>query len=440
MAWLDEAMADAPRAIEAERAVLWAVINYDDLRGAADDLTPEDFYADSHRELFAAIRKLWSEGETVDPVTISAAMGEEAWERAGRFAFLASMEAPLTVDFPAWVRAVQEAATRRVAIVAGVQLVRFARENSAALPETLDRHLKRIDEARSRVGVVGGFLSTGETADEADPLAPAVDRGEAAHFGLPGLDAADLLFPGTVTTLAARPGHGKTAFALQSAAASAVDHGQATAYLSLEMDRRELFQRILSARAAVNYTAIRRRQIPASEMGKCRLEMRELRGAPLYTDDRPAARVEDFGAALRKLHRAQPTLRLAVVDYLGLIELPRSSDPHNARIGAVTRELVRLARELHLAILLLVQLGRRNEQDKRPPLLTDLADSDVIGRDSYAVLAIDRRTNDEGVVDQEGHIAVLKHRGGLQGQRFKVRFQGQYQRFIELSDREEPPW
>lgn len=320
MAWLDEALADPPRATEAERAVLWALLNYDDLRSAADDLTPDDFYGESNRELFGAIRKLWAQGETVDQVTISAAMGPSAWERAGRYEFLAGFDAPLVVDFPAWVRAVQEAATRRTAIVAGLQLVRFARESSGALAETLDSHLKRIDEARSRVGVVGGFLSTGETADAADPLGPAVERGEPAHFGLPGLDAADLLFPGTVTTLAARPGHGKTAFALQAAAASAIDHGQATAYLSLEMDRSELFQRILSARAAVNYTAIRRRQIPGSEMGKCRMEMRELRAAPLYTDDRPAAKVEDFGAALRKLHRAQPNLRLAVVDYLGLIE------------------------------------------------------------------------------------------------------------------------
>jgi replicative DNA helicase len=288
------------------------------------------------------------------------------------------------------------------------------------LSEVLDIEWQNIEKRSEHRGEVTG-IPTGLTELDAK---------------LAGLQKTDLLI------LAARPGMGKTALALNIAQHAAVQHGTGVGFFSLEMSRGQLATRMLVSEARVKSDNVRRGFL-STEFDWPRLETASetLFHAPLWIDDSPGLSITQVRAKARRLKREHPEVELIVVDYLQLMRGTKAGESREQEISGISRGLKALAKELNVAVLALSQLNRGVESrtDKRP-LPSDLRESGAIEQDADVIMFIyrDEQYNPETTEKGIAEIIVAKQRNGETGTA-RVSWQGQYTRFENLARRDDFP-
>jgi replicative DNA helicase len=276
-------------------------------------------------------------------------------------------------------------------------------------------HLRAAQEAGAPV-VVRNLAAVADAA--AAGLESDGARGVPGPF--PGWDRiAGALAPGELAVLAARPGHGKTALALQHASACC-RAGRRCVVFSLEMTGEELCGRL--ARQALGATAGRR------ELASwIRTDLRNTKHLAIY-DGASGATLGQIEARSR-LHAAHPTgVGLIVVDYLQLIAPPPDTrrDNRERQVATISRALKILAGELRVPVLLLAQLNRESEREERRPRLTDLRESGAIEQDADAVWFLHPDTSGPQQSDADRvpvHLIQAKRRGGPAGISAPLMFQ-----------------
>ena len=247
-----------------------------------------------------------------------------------------------------------------------------------------------------------------------------------------GLNRSDLII------LAARPGMGKTSFALNIARNVACQSKKTVAFFSLEMSREQLASRLLSSEALVSGTKLRTGKLDNSDWGRLIPASDVLKNADLYLDDTSTITITEMKARLRRLKQVD----LVVIDYLQLMASGRRIDNRVQEISAITRNLKIMAKELNVPIITLSQLSRASEQrtgDHRPQL-SDLRDSGSIEQDADIVLFLYR----EGYYDREngdnpapqadmnsGECIVAKNRHG-ETSTVNLHWQGEFMRFTGM--------
>ena len=217
--------------------------------------------------------------------------------------------------------------------------------------------------------------------------------------------------------MGARPGMGKTAFALGVAANVAMKQKVPVLLFSLEMSRKELVQRLLSSEAQIDSTRMRNGKLLERDWEKISHAIGRLADAPIYIDDNPNVNVMDIRAKSRRL-KAREGLGLVVVDYLQLMSGRMGAESRQVEVSEISRGLKILARELDVPVLALSQLSRNLEMraDKRPAL-SDLRESGSLEQDADVVLFIYRdevykaESSDRGTAE----LIVAKHRSGPTG-------------------------
>jgi replicative DNA helicase len=228
---------------------------------------------------------------------------------------------------------------------------------------------------------------------------------------LSGLHASNLVIVG------ARPGMGKTAFALGVAANVAMKQKVPVLLFSLEMSRKELVQRLLSSEAQIDSTRMRNGKLLERDWEKISHAIGRLADAPIYIDDNPNVNVMDIRAKSRRL-KAREGLGLVVVDYLQLMSGRMGAESRQVEVSEISRGLKILARELDVPVLALSQLSRNLEMraDKRPAL-SDLRESGSLEQDADVVLFIyrDEVYNSESSDRGTAELIVAKHRSGPTG-------------------------
>ena len=225
---------------------------------------------------------------------------------------------------------------------------------------------------------------------------------------------------GQLVIIGARPGMGKTAFALALALRAAVHKAKRVLFFSLEMSVEELSERAVAAGAKVDLYRLQSGELDGVELGHVDRAIGELRDADLILNADPTVRVGDIRlAALRE--RARGGIGLVVVDYLQLMSgaaKARSAENRQAEVAEISRSLKLLARELEVPIIALSQLSRNLESrhDKRPQL-SDLRESGALEQDADLVLFLyrdelyDENSPSKGLVE----VIVAKHRNGPTG-------------------------
>ena len=190
--------------------------------------------------------------------------------------------------------------------------------------------------------------------------------------------------------LAARPSMGKTALATNIADHVAVEAQGCVLFVSLEMARLELAQRMLCARGEINGKKFRGNYLSGEDRDRLLEASAKLSKAPLYIDDTPSRTVTEIAAAARRLKRRQ-NLALIVIDYLQLIEPDNPKDPRQEQVAKIARRLKGLARELSVPLLCLAQLNRQAEATKdNRPRLSHLRESGAIEQDADVVMFVHR--------------------------------------------------
>lgn len=366
----------------------------------AELVTPDDF-SPKGRRILEAIRDGLAAGAVVDEITISAtdqALGREASDiTANAVGVAANLATYAAVLAKAGEQKRLRGAGQRIA-----QAETFE-EAQSLLASVRPRLQARLKSAKDGLGEMVDALQRRFSADGALSGTPT---------GLLSLDELTSGWqPGNLVILAARPGMGKTAMALQAAMASG-----GALFVSLEMTAGELMERAVANAGRLPHRWMRfPKDAPDEAMTRITEASRIVSALPLQIDDSATLTGEAICARVRQAHMANP-LKLVIVDHLGLVSREGKHDP--SELGAITSQLKRLAKETETTVLLLCQLNRglESRNDKRP-VLADLRDSGRIEEDADVVIVLYRDEYYDEASQLKGYMELIlrKNRSGELG-------------------------
>jgi replicative DNA helicase len=431
-----------PHSIQAEESLLGAMLlSRDAIAVAVEVVSADDFYKPAHGHVYDAILSLYERGEPADPVTVADELRRgDLLEAIGGPAALVSLQAntPATSNAARYARIVEEhALLRRLIGVAGE-----IAEMGYSVPEDIEQV---VDDAESLVFAVAQRRTVDTLRPIRDLLEDSLDRLE-EMFGrgesITGVPTGYLdlderlagLQPSNLVVVGARPGMGKTSFALGILAHAAMEASVPVLFFSLEMSHPEISQRLLSAEARVDATRLRNGRLQESDWPKITHAIGRLAEAPIFVDDNPNISVMDIRAKARRM-KSRDGLGLIVVDYLQLMTGRSRAENRQVEISEISRNLKVLARELSVPVVALSQLSRNleNRTDKRP-VLADLRESGAIEQDADVVLFIyrDELYNSESADRGTAEIILAKHRNGPTG-KTQLAFLDHYTRFANMA-------
>ena len=412
-----------PQNLEAEESLLGAMLlSKEAIATAVETVAATDFYKPAHAHLFEAIVTLYGAGEPVDPITVA-----EALHRAGVLDGVGGKNAILRIQTgtPAasnaafYARIVAEHALLRRLVAVGSEIAELGYTLPDDVSEVLDRAEGLVFDVANRrqtTSLRGIHSTLQDSLAHLEALFESDGRTTGVPSGYRDLDEVLLGWqPSNLIVVAARPGQGKTAFALGAATHAAVREQRPVIFFSMEMGYLELTQRILASEAGINSRLLRTGRIPEADWTKISSTVGRLAEAPLFIDDNPHLTVMDMRAKCRRLKSQHGDLGLVVVDYLQLMSTPRKAENRQVEVSELSRGLKVLARDLDVPVIALSQLNRSLEyrQDKRP-MLADLRESGALEQDADVVAFIYRDdayhpdSSDKGVAE----IIVAKHRNG----------------------------
>jgi replicative DNA helicase len=409
-----------PHNLEAEQSVLGAILLDSDVLDELEGLlpSPEAFYAEAHRKIYAAMQTLRSQGKPVDLVTLAEELSRRGeLEALGGVSYLVQLsEATPTAAYAEhYARIVAEKWTLRKLIQAAGEAMRLAYEEAGSLDEILDTAGKKIlevaltqteTEARSIRELVH------ETFEHIEALFQNKGEVSGVRTGFKELDQLiGTLAPGSLNIIAARPAMGKTAFALTIAQHAALKEGIGVGIYSLEMPASQLTLRLMCSEARIDMNRVRLGQLTDRDFSRLVDVAGRLSEAPIYIDDTPDLTLMELRARARRL-RSQYEVGLLIIDYLQLMSGPgagKQGENRQQEIAAISRGLKALARELNVPVIALSQLSRAVEaRPNKRPMLSDLRESGCLAGDTLVQLADGSRKPIRDLVGRSGfHVLAL---------------------------------
>lgn len=446
-----------PHSDEAERAVLGGIfLNADTLPDAQEYVTADDFYKKAHRLLFQAMTDLQDNGTAIDTVTVSDYLdNHNNLDDIGGVGYITDLVAatPIASNVVYYAKIVQQKSTLRKLISTAQNIASRSyteQDDVEGLVEDAERQIMDVSENRNQAG----FKQIKDVLNQAMAQIDQLYQNDQAITGLPtGFRDLDKITTGLhedeMIILAARPAVGKTAFALNIAQNVGTKTDKSVAIFSLEMGAEQLVNRMLCSEGSIDANHLRTGQLNEEEWQNLIIAMGSLSKAKIYMDDTPGIRMAEIRAKCRRLAREQGDLGLIIIDYLQLIE-GSGQENRQQEVSAVSRQLKKLAKELHVPVVALSQLSRGVEQrqDKRP-VLSDIRESGSIEQDADIVAFLyrddyyrdaegdedddDQGGNDDGD-DNVGEVEVIieKNRSGPRGT-VKLLFVKSYNKFTNIA-------
>lgn len=389
-----------PHNKQAEEAVLGsAILSADCIPDLINSLAKEDFYFPQNQTIFAAIYDLYKERKPVDLVTLSDRLSLDGnLLDVGGYEYLTYLAdaTPLLRNYSYYVDIVLEKSKLRRIILDLNDMIAASYADTNNVDEIIDLVAKKLYDIRENQDS-SGFAKLGpvlsERINDLDEAAKG-KKDDMIHSGYPSIDdTLGGLKKGALIIVAARPGMGKTALALNIAHKAAMVYRVPTAIFSLEMSKEELANRFLSSHLSIDSRRIGSAKLTKEDWDKITNNFKELFEAPIYIDDRSGVSPVEMLAKGRQLQlSSRQGLGLIVVDYLQLMSGDRNRlESRQQEISDISRQLKLMARELNVPVIAISQLSRACESrnDKRP-ILSDLRDSGAIEQDADVVMFLYR--------------------------------------------------
>ena len=437
-----------PYSVEAEQAVLGSVIiDPKFLTDIATSMKTEYFYIPQHREIYAAMASMYELSQTIDFVSLLEKLKTDGvYDEAGGKAYLTELvqRVPSSANVLTYVAIIRERYYARALMTAAQGIIKDINENELDSGKLLDSAEQRIYEIRQGRDITGlthiKSVIENETYDRLSKMNDPETRDD--YVGIPcGIGELDKMITGLnksdLIILGARPGMGKTSFALNIVRNVAVNTGKTVCFFSLEMTRDQLAQRMLSSEAGIKSEKLRTGELDDDEWTRLAQAGEALSKANIYFDESSNITVPEMKAKLRRMNKVD----LVVIDYLGLMHSPRNIDNRVQEISEITRNLKIMAKDLKVPIIACAQLSRGTEGKGKShrPALSDLRDSGSIEQDADIVLFLYRdayydgeKGEDEDRSDQsKAECIVAKNRHGGVGT-VDLHWDGQYTRFTSV--------
>ncbi|WP_137601260.1 replicative DNA helicase [Paucilactobacillus nenjiangensis] len=444
-----------PQNIEAEKAVLGAVfLSNDALVESMEYLTADDFFKRAHQIIFEKMVDLNDRDKPIDVLTI-----REELEKAnqvddiGGVSYIVELAetVPTAANVVYYAKIVQEKSVLRKLIKTATTIVTrsyVGEEEVSDLLDEAERSIMNVSEATNKEGFKNIRDVLSDNLKELNRLATDDSEVTGLSTGFTELDKMTTgLHDDELIILAARPAVGKTAFALNIAQNVGTQNDTPVAIFSLEMSAQSLVSRMLCAEGSIDANHFRTGNLTPQEWDNLMVAMGSLSKTKIFLDDTAGIKVAEIRAKCRRLAKEQGGIGLIVIDYLQLIE-GTNHENRQQEVSDISRQLKKLAKELHVPVIALSQLSRGVEQrqDKRP-VLSDIRESGSIEQDADIVGFLyredyyerdndaedsnqDPRDNDENVGEVE--VIIEKNRSGARGT-VRLLFVKSYNKFSSIA-------
>ena len=423
-----------PHDIEAEMAVLGAMLKSQDARAdVISVLNPDDFYLNEHKEIYKTMIEMDQKSIGVDITTVySTLKTRKTAEMVGGISYLSRLmdEAIVISNAKYYAEIVANKSKMRQLIIESEKIRESAYSDELPPEDILDRAEQRILEIshksqRSSYRDINDVLFDNiKEIQELERQGGEIKGIETGYRDvdriLGGFQKTDLII------LAARPGVGKTAFAL-NIAEHAATIGHKVIVFSLEMSDTQLGQRLLSMTSSVPLENIRKGEVTVDEWESISAAQDSFFGTNLVIDETSSITPVEMKNKCRRFAQERGGLDLVIIDYLQLMSMGGYRiEQREKEIAAITRSIKIMAKELGCAVILLSQLSRGPEQrgGDHMPKLSDLRDSGAIEQDADIVIFLKREDyyqNDEERAEVDAStgltcvVNIAKHRSGPVG-------------------------
>lgn len=431
-----------PASIEAEQSVIGAIL----LRPSVFDqvmdiISVQDFYRQSHRQIYQAMLDLYIRQEPIDFRLLVELLRERGQlEEVGGSGFLLGLSEHVGIAINAdhYARIVRDKATLRRLIECSQEIAGACLSPQEDINELLDWTESRFFEVTDQQNT-SQIMSVGDIGrDDLEKMEEVFYQDKETHglhTGFQDLDRLTVgLHPGEETILAARPGMGKTSLALNISWNVGHKKKEPVVIFSLEMPREQLVRRMISSAAQIDGEKLRRCRLSPEEWSLRNEIQADLNEAPIFIDDKPAISALEIRAKCRRL-KSRHGLSLVIIDYLQLMREPHKSRSRDEAVSQNAYSIKALAKELSVPILVCCQVNREIDKEKRKKYrLSDLRESGAVEQAADNIWFLWR---DEGAVVAD--LTLGKQRNGPVGS-LQLRYWPEFCRFDNFAAVDSAHW
>ena len=415
-----------PNNIDAEKALIGSMFwSKSSLQKGCEDIEKEYFYLDSNAKIFEVIKDLYSRHDPVDVNTVTTELiDKKILNQVGGVEYLSevinSVATGANIEY--YINTVIEKYTLRKLIETATAIEKKANEDEVDVSEAVELAEKEIlNVSRTRRTTEFRKIQDvlAKTQEDIEMLVKNKGRITGLTTGLRDLDAVtEGLHETQLIIIAARPAVGKTAFALNIAAAAAKSTKKNIAIFSLEMPAEQLVLRMISSLGQIDNKKLQTGRLENEDYRRINEAMSQLADTNIYFHDGTATTANEIQAKCRRLSTQGEGLGLVVIDYLQLIDSSgKYQGARQQEISEISRKLKTMALELNVPVIALSQLSRNVEKrEDKKPVLSDLRESGAIEQDADIVAALHAPDVEIPITDDSIpapiQLIILKHRNG----------------------------
>lgn len=416
-----------PQNKEAEMSVLGvAFLNNNEVSKIVEEVTSDMFFDERNRYIFNAIKSLHESKTPIDVTTLRNELDKDKKFNAVGLDYITdvidSVVTSANLDF--YIKIIKDYAIRRNLIETASDIITttYDEEDVNSLLDNAEKNILNVVRARS----VGDFVPISEILRRAQAKLEELAKNKRSitgiETGFPDFDKITTgLQGGEMIILAARPGMGKTALALNMAAYAAIHTKKAVAIFNLEMSAEMLINRMISSIGQIDAYKLQTGNMQEKDWKRYNEALSQLADTNIYIEDNAGVTAQEIRAKCRRLANSEDGLGLVVIDYLQLVSSgSKRVESRQVEVSEISRSLKTMALELGVPVIALSQLSRSAEKrESNQPMLADLRESGSLEQDADMVLFINRKDYYEKTKDFNQKIVpaeliIAKHRkGGL---------------------------
>ena len=413
---------EIPHNIDAEQSVLGAMfLTKKALQKALELLDGSEFYSDNHSKIFECMKNLEAKGSIVDITTVADELNNRNWlKQVGDIEYLTEIieSVPSAAGIDEYIKIVEDKAILRKLIDEATSIITDSYNTSNNISEVIEEAEKKIFEVSKSLRSTE-FKSIQDVLYKTQSDIEKLSENKGDITGIPtGYYELDKLtsgfHPHELIIVAARPGMGKTAVALNFVTNIAINSKKTVALFNMEMGAEQLVTRMLSSVGQIEGSKLKTGNLEHSDWKRLNEAISRLSNTKIFIDDTAGQTVGEIRSKCRKLATSPSGLDIVVIDYLTLIQgTSKNGANRQQEVADISRALKTMAMELNVPVIALSQLSRGIEKrDDKKPMLSDLRESGAIEQDADIVAFLHCTDEEREKQNSLMEFVIRKHRNG----------------------------